>query len=303
MNTISLKYLVFSIFLVFLFQQCYGLDQPENLIKNFSYNKELSFEPTQRVYEDIETPKANINYITFKATQDRKVRALLVQPKKSGKHSGIIWMHWLGPRNSDFNEFLDEAIILAEKGTISLLPMGYLPFQEVQKGSAGDTNLIINQMTDLQRSLDFLLQQEGIDSNRIGLVGHDYGGMSGAILSGIDQRIHFFVFMTITPSYSDWASYFYQTTPEKTSNYMNLISNFEPVFWIKNKGTKPVFFQFSRSDQYIPEKKALEIFDACPVPKDIRWYKSGHELDEEARKDRIEWIIRNLNDKEIMNKR
>ena len=46
------------------------------------------------------------------------------------KHSqaGVLWLHWLGEINGDRSEYLSEAVTLAGKGVVSVLPQGYFPW-------------------------------------------------------------------------------------------------------------------------------------------------------------------------------
>jgi hypothetical protein len=51
-----------------------------------------------------------------------------------------------------------------------------------------------------------------------------------------------------------------------------------------------VLFQFAKSDRYVPYYVADKLTEAAGDGAETKSYESGHELDEEARKDRLAWL-------------
>lgn len=63
---------------------------------------------------------------------------------------------------------------------------------------------MIQQVIELRRAIEVLLAQPGVNPERLAYVGHDFGGMFGSVLAGVDERIQTYVIMTAIPDFSDW---------------------------------------------------------------------------------------------------
>jgi len=57
---------------------------------------------------------------------------------------------------------------------------------------------------DFWRGIDVLLAQPGVEAERLGFVGHDFGAMYGSILGGIDQRVKTYILMAGTGRFANW---------------------------------------------------------------------------------------------------
>src|SRR5262249_19790716 len=131
----------------------------------------------------------------------------IVMGTGNGPHPGVLFVHWLGEHNCDHTEFEPDAYALAKIGVTSVLvdtmwaKHGW--FNTVGKSAADDIRVTANQVIDLRRSLDLLLAQTGVDAGRIAYVGHDFGGMVGALLSAVDTRPQYYVLLAVTPKFSD----------------------------------------------------------------------------------------------------
>jgi hypothetical protein len=53
-------------------------------------------------------------------------------------------------------------------------------------------------------------------------------------------------------------------------------------------------FQFAKSDRYVPYYVADELTEAAGDAAQAKSYESGHELNDEARKDRLAWLREQL---------
>ena len=66
--------------------------------------------------------------------------------------------------------------------------------------------------------MDLLESQPDVDKARIGFVGHDYGGMYGMIMAGVDRRARTYVYIAVAPSLNDWA--FFARQPVSKADYL-----------------------------------------------------------------------------------
>jgi len=237
----------------------------------------------------------DINYAAYNPVHKR-IDAYLVKPKRRGRFAGVLFFHWLGKVKSDRNEFLDEAIALAKQGTASLLIQGHFPWIEEPSEAQADRRQIIDQTIEVRRALDLLLSQPQVDRRRIGFVGHDYGAMYGSIVSGIEKRVRAYVLMAATPTFSDWSLKYWPVTAKAGEEvYRQAMKDLDPINYVSHATPASLFFQFAKSDKFIPRATALTYFNAASRPKQIRWYDTVHEMNvEAARRDRRAYLTRRL---------
>jgi cephalosporin-C deacetylase-like acetyl esterase len=237
----------------------------------------------------------DINYAAYNP-KHKRIDAYLVTPKRKGRFAGVLFFHWLGENKSDRNEFLDEAIALAKEGTTSLLIQGNFPWLEAPTEAQADRRQIVDQTIEVRRALDLLLSQPQVDRRRIGFVGHDYGAMYGSIISGIEKRVKAYVFVAATPGFSEWSLKYWPVTAKAGEEiYRQAMKELDPINYVSHAAPAALFFQFAKSDKYIPRATALTYFKTASRPKQIRWYDTIHEMNvEAARKDRRAWLTRQL---------
>lgn len=237
----------------------------------------------------------DIDYASFKNRHGR-IKAYLVRPKGQGQFAGILFFHWLGEKKADRSEFLDEAVELANHGAVSLLIQGFFPWSEEPTEGKVDRQKVIDQTIEVRRAIDLLLLQPGVDANRIGFVGHDYGAMFGAITAGLEHRAKAYVFVAGMGGFADWSLKFW-TGPSKNGEqtYREAVKPVAPIDFIKAAAPASLLFQFSNNDKYIPRAEADSFFQAASEPKAIKWYDTDHELaiDSVAR-DRSSWLTEQL---------
>lgn len=223
------------------------------------------------------------------------IAAYLVRPAGKGPFAGALFLHWYDPASNTSNrsEFLDEAVALARAGIVSLLPDQRFPWKQLPAGPEPDREAVVGQVVDLRRALDVLAQQPGVDTARIAVVGHDYGGMYAALLAGFDRRPRTYVLMAADADFPNWfVKYFVRSA--STAEYEQAFAGLEPVDAVGKAAPASVFFQFAESDQYIPLYVTDELFEAASEPKRMELYGGGHELDAKARRDRVAWLREQL---------
>ena len=233
--------------------------------------------------------------IRFLAAPGREVKAYLVVPKGDGPHAGVLWVHWLGEEKSNRTQFLDEAVALAPKGTVSLLvdAMWSAPKWFGSRIPEKDYDNSIRQVVELRRALDLLLSQSNVDKSRVGFVGHDFGAMYGMIMAGVDRRVNTFVFIAATQSLSDWA--FLGPQPKSKAAYLKQNANLELTDYLRQAKNANTLFQFGRGDFYVSQADAAILFAAAPDPKQRKLYDASHKMESrEIEKDRDEWLAKQL---------
>src|SRR5262245_18318781 len=77
--------------------------------------------------------------------QHRRVSAYVVKPAGALGHNsaaGVLFLHWLGQIHNDRTEYLSEAVGLAQRGVVSVLPQGYFPWVPNPDGTTRDVRLV-----------------------------------------------------------------------------------------------------------------------------------------------------------------
>lgn len=233
--------------------------------------------------------------ITFSPGPGREIKAYLVVPKGNGPFAGVLWVHWLGEEKSNRTQFLDEAVRLAPKGTVSLLvdAMWSTPRWFGNRVLEKDYENSIRQVVELRRALDLLLSQANVDKTRIGFVGHDYGAMYGMLMAGVDQRINTFVFIAPTQSLNDWA--FLGPQPKSKAAYLKQNANLELTDYLRQIRNASKLFQFGKGDFYVSQADAAVLFAAATEPKQRKLYEASHKMEaNEIARDREEWLVKQL---------
>ena len=117
--------------------------------------------------------------------------------------------------------------------------------------------------------------------------------MYGTLAAAVDRRITHFVFMAGTASFSDWFLYGPKMEPEARRQFVNELAPLDPVRWLPRL-SGPLLLQFADHDEHVSAARRQALIAAAPTGADVRLYKAGHELNDEATRDRIAWLRRHL---------
>jgi dienelactone hydrolase len=262
---------------------------------------ELSFDYERAQPLDIhETSAREQDGVTLReisyALGDRRNAATIIEPTTASAQArpAVLFVHWYGPPEPTSNrtQFIPDAVALAERGAVSLLidtPWSR-PEYFRERTREGDYARSVQQVKDLRRALDVLLAQPSVDPARVAYVGHDFGAMYGALAVAADQRVHAFVFMAGTRSFSDWFLYGKpKLDAEERQKFVDQLEPLDPIKYLP-KLKMPLLLQFADNDEHVSQERADALAAAAPEPKTVRHYAGGHELNDEARRDRIDWL-------------
>jgi dienelactone hydrolase len=235
--------------------------------------------------------------VTFSPFGYRRM-AELILPEEKTPLAAILYVHWYEPEAPDSNrsQFMEEAKQMAKHGAACLLieTMWSDPDFFLKRTQEDDPQNSVQQVVDIRRGMDFLLSQPNIDSNRFAYVGHDFGGMYGVLAGGLDKRPTHFVIMAATPRFPEWFLYAPKLEGEAREAFIRQMTEIDPITHVGNLSPAPILFQFATDDFHVPRERAEEFFAAAREPKDLRWYDAGHGLNENATRDRMEWLLDSL---------
>lgn len=239
-----------------------------------------------------------VSELTFETSLGRRRAAYLIRPAGDGPFPIILYVHWYEPQACDSNrtQFLEEATRIATKGVMSLLIETMWSDREwfLKRTQADDVQTSIEQVIELRRAMDLLLQQPGVDSSRFAYVGHDFGAMYGVVAGSVDCRPTCYVLMAGTPCFPDWFLYYPKLEGDEREAFIQQMKPLDPVERVAQLSPAPVLFQFGLSDPHVPVARAERFIEAAHEPKETGWYEAGHGLSDQAQQDRMAWLEKQL---------
>jgi hypothetical protein len=286
----------------------------DELARHWAYDKNQPLDQSQAGVKEREGSK--IYDITYRSpVADRGplvganggvVSAYLVVPSGKGPFPAVIYGHWCMPGSEKENrtEFLDEAIVLAHSGVISLLPDHVIvhPGFVEDKAPLNDQQIAVEVQQDinLRRGADLLLAREDVDPKRLAYVGHSCDAAAGAFISGIDKRFKAFVLMA-----GGWPDDVFKKSPmyeqyrqkigaEKFDAFQAKHAWADTGKYVPYAAPAAVFLQFASDERFVTPDMDKDYFAVVSEPKQMKIYTAQHALNLEATRDRIAFLAEQL---------
>jgi dienelactone hydrolase len=286
----------------------------DDLARHWAYDKNQPLEMSQAGVQERDGIK--IYDISYKApVGDRaslvgpnggNATAYLVVPPGKGLFPAVIYGHWCMPGSEKKNrtEFLDEAIVLAHSGVISLLIDHVIvhPGFVEDKSPQNEQQVAIDVQQDIniRRGVDLLVARADVDSKRLAYVGHSCDADAGAFLSGIDQRFKAFVLMA-----GGWPDDVFKKSPmyeqyrqkigaEKFDAFQAQHSWADTGKYVSHAAPATVFLQFASDEQFVTPEMDKDYFAVVSEPKRMKIYEAPHALNAEATRDRVAFLAEQL---------
>jgi hypothetical protein len=254
--------------------------------------------------------------LTYASTLGGRVPAYLIVPEGKKPVAAVLFGHWMMPGSPLMNrkEFLEEAIVLARSGAVSLLidaPLvrpGFVLEKDEMRAAAQSSEASRQQVIDFRRGIDLLTSRYKLGKNAIAYVGHSYDAHVGGILSGVEKRITSFALMAggfadeeyvFDPENAEMRKLRERVGDDAIRAYFQKYAWDDPANFVGHSAPAAVFLQFGRQDKPITEKMARRYYDLFAEPKKVEFYDAGHALDAKARLDRAEWLRQRLSLKPI----
>jgi dienelactone hydrolase len=247
-----------------------------------------------------------IHDISYASPKGGRVPAYLVVPEGKGPFAAVIWGHWYMPGSAFLNrkEFLDEAVALAPAGVVSLLPDGPIarPGYKEDNSDLSERQITdrVQAILDMRRGADLLLARSDVDPKRLAYVGHSYNAETGAFLSGIDRRFEAFVLMAgtmsdeITLKAKEVQDYRQKVGPEKFDAFVAKYSWLDQGKYVSHAAPAVVFLQYASQEKFLTPERDKQYAAVVSEPKRFKLYDAPHALNAEARRDRIAFLIEQL---------
>jgi dienelactone hydrolase len=243
-----------------------------------------------------------IQDLTYASPKGGRVPAYLVVPAAKGPFAAVLWGHWYwenSPMRSR-RQFLDEAVVLARSGVVSLLTDGPVarpgwvadrtPLNEKQFDD------LVQQVVDMRRGADLLLSRPEVDPRRLAYVGHSYNATIGAILSGVDRRFKAFVLMAgaisdrVDLASEEYRRYREKAGPIRFDTFMAGHAWADPGPYVAKAAPAKVFLQYATKEDFLTPARAKDYAANVSEPKALKIYDAPHALNAEARRDRLAFL-------------
>jgi dienelactone hydrolase len=265
---------------------------PAELLGLYDYDASASLDLQESKAEQKEG--ATVHDITY-AGPDGRITAFFVVPNGDGPFPAVLFMPGApGARYTFFSESLE----LARRGIASLLPdppYSRPPIADVVDFTRADRDGIVQEVVEMRRGIDLLVSQEEIDPSRLGYVGFSWGGSLGAIFSAVERRVGSFVLMSTIPRLSaDLARLGHERGAKVAPGYEAAMKQIDGVNYVPHTAPNALFLQFGSQDTRPSPADGREVAAAASTPKTAKWYDGGHELNEQARAEREDWLAKRL---------
>jgi dienelactone hydrolase len=211
------------------------------------------------------------------------IEAYLVEPEildARTSRPGLLFVHWFDTDapNGNRTEYLDEAADWARRHrAAAVLPQLTFPWAGDPTDSAADAERIVAEVTRLRRCLDLVLARPAVDPARLGVVGHDFGGMHASLLATVDRRPTAYVLVSAVSRWGDWFLPFWQIAEDRI-DYLRAMRPLDPIEHVGAAAPARILFQFGRHDFYIAPMTGREFARAAGDAAELKAYDAEHEM-------------------------
>jgi pimeloyl-ACP methyl ester carboxylesterase len=276
----------------------------QELIARFDYDTRAPLDVREAGVED--RTGVQVHDISYASPKGGRVPAYLVVPGGKPPFAAVIWGHWYWG-NSEFRnrrEFLDEAVVLARSGVVSLLFDGPVArpgfYQDRTPLNEKQLDDRVQTILDVRRGADLLLARPDADPTRLAYVGHSYNASTGGYLSGVDKRFKAFVLMAgslsdkVDLESHEYSDYRKSVGPERFDAFIAKSAWLDPGVYLPHAAPASVLMQYATKEDFLTVERARRYAALVSEPKQFKVYEAPHALNAAARRDRLEFLRQQL---------
>jgi uncharacterized protein len=246
-----------------------------------------------------------IQNLTYASPKGGRVPATLIVPDGSGPFAGILLMHG-APGTREVT--MPEAMTLAKRGAVTLSINA--PFargerlgnqREMIHFDERDRDDQVQLAVDWRRGVDLLLSRKDVDPKRLAYVGRSFGAAQGGLLAGVEKRIKAYALVVgdggLVAHFTgaeDQPRLGGQVPEDVWKRWLEIMGPVEPIHFVGRAAPAHLLFQNGRTDEAVPAADGRAYQEAGSEPKTVLWYDAGHGLNEQAVKDRHEWLAKEV---------
>jgi cephalosporin-C deacetylase-like acetyl esterase len=290
---------IFQLIGALLFMTAVSAQIPDSLALVFRYERlpKMSFATDSSASSE----GVAIQKIKYSGKDRFVVSALLTYPEKTRtSYPLIVFGHW---GEGDKSEFLAEATALSQKGFVCILPDGpwLCPDSPITSFKRQGFEMYRQYVMNARTAIDLAYDNFAIDGTRIFYTGHSFGCNAAAVLSAIDKRIDYFVFMAGAYStvdniensrYPDFVAW-REKEPDAFKDWKKRLKKLDAKYYLPYKSV-PCLIQQADQDEFISNAENNAFASGTPEPKEVLRYPTNHSLSGQPQTDRQRWILSKL---------
>lgn len=244
------------------------------------------------------TSNQTVYDLRYTSPKGGTVTGLLAVPKGAGPFAGIIVQHGMPQTADDMRADIDRfasagAVVVAINAPWNR--RGGSPLMFTPQDSVEQVQIIV----ELQRAVDLLIARDDVDPTRLGYFGYSYGAAMGALLAGVERRL-----VTYILTGGDGGLVSHVTGPDDAGRqpapeaqfkrWLAAMEPIEPIRFVGRAAPASILFQSGTLDVLVPPADARDLHNAASNPKEVRWYETGHDMNQQAVEDRVAWFVSKL---------
>jgi dienelactone hydrolase len=230
--------------------------------------------------------------LTFAVAGGPPVAATLVKRPGAQRKAGVVYLHGAGGSRRDM---LPLARRVARRGAVALA------LDQPEPGAAesrlsgiaaleAQERVTARAVVAVRRAVDLLLS-EGVDTERLGVVGWSGGARVAALAAGAEPRFDAAVLMSAGAL--PVSRYVAAAPPELRADVRRVLGTVDPLRWLRRTRAE-LLLQNGRDDEIVPREALVTLANAAPRGRVLRWYDAGHALNERAYDDQLAWLAARL---------
>jgi len=255
----------------------------------FSYDQEVPLDAV--VTYQSETEEYTVSQVVFSSVNRARVPGLLFLPKDADKPlPAILYQHGAG--NSKNGDYIVAGLdLFARSGFVAMAIDAEFHGERAVEGYDMDAdtfldvppvelrNAIIQTVVDLRRATDFLCSLDQVDGDRIGYLGISLGGIMGATLAGLDDRIKVCILAVAGGGFGKIARFGTLVDfAEVPDELLEMAAIIDPMNYVAMISPRRLHMMNAEQDDLMPPISSKLLYAKARAPKSITWYDSGHEL-------------------------
>ncbi len=225
----------------------------------------------------------------------KRIQGYLVEPAGTRRRPGVVLVHGSG---GDRTELLGAAVGLAERGLVALTittPSTADPLPQpstIGELLSGSKLTVVRDVVAIRRAGDVLASLPIVDPQRLGYLGWSAGAKTGTFVAASDKR---FRALALLSAGADTLNAFVASAPAADRTRVRAaLGSVDPIRYVALARPGSLLLEDGTQDEIVPHAALENIVRAAPHGTLVRWYPTGHALNDKAYRDAFAWLARKL---------